>query len=626
MFGAGLPDGLDAGEPRPGAAGADTTGAGAGAIAGAAGAGDVPDAAATAGPAGVVREVEIVASDVTIQAGNGVVEMVHETVMQEVQGPAEVNGAPDHHMDVQTDALVQTQSQSQSQSQLQLPLPFPQVQLQSQVPLQPQPQPQPQFQAQAQLQAPAPVPPEAPVPVRLYDTDLERIHTDLYKGKYLTPQDFLVDIRKIVHNATVCARQDGDRLHKAQAMLTAAEMSVLELFDAQFRLECERMAGRERKRRAERKKEKGRSAACAGQNGGAANGAGGNGAYAPGTRRSARHNGQQPEIQITDPLQLERRLKRARSAGDGERPSGSPEAGAGGEDKPEESGASPRQQKRARTIALSDDEDHDPIDLLGLPAASQQGQRRPPVSVRFANDGQPMPMPAPEQHQHEQTAPNVNGWMDAMMVDYPAPALRHDVLDSFMHVAQQQQPVSVPVPEKAPPMSISHLLNGDTHASSSHTHTPVLSPRPQVHNDLQPPLFPAAAAAVVATAQPEPSPPLTPVPSMSTDEVPQASGAEPMCVSPPREPSRPPTPLPEFHVDEELMFTLQHKLTTRTDQLSVETLEQLRAMCLGCVWRHRAEWNRDALVREILGVLDEFLDDFADSGGDVNAVPSPVAY
>ena len=603
MFGAGLPDGLDAGEARPGAAGTDASGAVAGT-----GAGDVPDNT-IAGPAGVVREVEIVAADVTIQAENGVVEMMHETVVQEVQGPAEVNGAPDH-MDVQMDTLLQTQSQLQ--------LPLPQVQLQSQSQVQIPPQPEPQFQALAQVQAQ----PDALAPVRqppsLYDTDLERIHTDLYKGKYLTPQDFLVDIRKIVHNATVCARQDGDRLHKAQAMLTAAEMSVLELFDAHFRLECERMAGRERKRRAERKKEKARNAAaCAGQNG-AANGAGGNGTYAPGTRRSARHNGQQPEIQITDPLQLERRLKRARSAGDGERPSGSPEAGAGGEDKAGESGASPRQQKRARTIALSDDEDHDPIDLLGLPAASQQGQGRPPVSVRFANDGQPMQIPPSEQHQHEQIVPSVNGWTDAMMVDYPTPVPRQDVLDPFMHTPQQQQPV----PEKAPPMSISHLLNGDTHASSSHTHTPVLSPRPQAHDDLQPQVLPVAPT---TSTQPEPSPPRTPVPSMYTD-LPQASGTELMCVSPPREPSRPPTPLPEFHVDEELMFTLQHKLSTRTDQLSVETLEQLRAMCLGCVWRHRAEWNRDALVREILGVLDEFLDDFADSGCDVNAAPSPVAY
>ncbi|KAL4075483.1 AAA-domain-containing protein [Scleroderma citrinum] len=575
---------------------------------------DVPDAAG-GGATGVVREVEVVASNVTFQAENGVVEMMQETVMQEVHGPAEVNGAS--HIDGPVDLFSQVLPQSQSQLQAQVQIP---VLSQSYPASQSQAQMQPQVQAQVQPQPPAPVRYQP----RLYDTDLERMHMDLHKGKYLTPQDFLDDIRRIVHNATVCAHQDGDRLHKAQAMLTAAEMSVLELFDAQFKVDCERMAGRERKRREERKreKEKERAAAeaAAGQDGGA------NGAYAPGTRRSARHNGQQPEIQITDPLQLERRLKRARSAGDGERPSGSPEAGgAGGEDKADETGMIPRQQKRARTILLSDDEDHDPIDLLVSPSASQaQTQGRLPVSVRFANDVQPVQMSVVlEQHQeHQQGAPTVNGWIDAMMVDCPTPTPRHDALDPFMvpsHVPHQQL-----APEKAPTMSISHLLNGDTHAS--HDHTPILSPLPQAHHDLQPQFFPTAVAAtsVVPVVQPQPSPPRTPVPSTSADLPP--SSMEPMVISPPREPSRPPTPLPEFHVDEALMSTLQDQLNTRTDQLSVEMLEQLRAMCLGCVWRHRAEWNRDALVREILGVLDEFLDDFADSACDVNSSSPAVAY
>ena len=578
------------GAPTAGAADTDATGTDP------SGATGVLDALAV----GVVQDVEIVASDATIQGQNGVVEVMHETVMQEVHAPAEVNGASRPTMDMQIDPILQAQSQSQ--------LPLPQLQLQSQaqtpLPLTSQLPPQGQGQAQVQLEVPAPV--RHPPP--LYDTDLERIHMDLYKSKYLTPQDFLDDVRKIVHNATVCVHEDLDRLHKAQAMLTAAEMSVLELFDAQFRLECERMAVRERKRRAERKKgkgkERGATGAGTGQNAAANGAAGGNGAYAPGTRRSARHNGQQPEIQITDPLQLERRLKRARSAGDGERPSsGSPEAGAGGEDKPEESGSSPRQQKRARMTSFSDDEDHDPIDLLGPPTASQQAQQRPPI-VRFANEGQPVQVPSPEQHQL--AMPNVNGWTDAMVVDQPTPMPRNDIFDSFMHVPQQEQQ-QLPVPEKAPSMSISHLLNGDTHAS--HTHTPVLSPRLQTHNELFPPV------------QSQPSPPRTPAPSISADPL---AAAEPMVVSPPLEPSRPPTPLPEFHVDEALMSMLQHQLNTRTDQLSVEMLEQLRAMCLGCVWRHRAEWNRDALVREIMGVLDEFLDDFADSGFDVDA--SSVAY
>ncbi|KAI5993843.1 AAA-domain-containing protein [Pisolithus marmoratus] len=400
----------------------------------------------------------------------------------------------------------------------------------------------------------------------LYDMDLERMHLDLYKDKYLTPQDFLDDIRKMVHNATVYARVDGDRLHKAQAMLTAAKMSVLE-FDPRFAVEYRRMAVRERKRREERKKEreKERENGNGGEQSGTVNG---NDTYAPGTRRSARHNGQQPEIQITDPLQLERRLKRARSAG--EMSGGSPDAGPGDDKDRVESGTTPRQQKRPRTVS-SEDGDHDPIDMIG---PSQQ--RNTPV-VRFANGGQPVQEdatstfvsaePPRQPRDYHPQRPHViqNGLgPDAMAIDYhQSTSSSQDSINPFLVAGPIQ-----PQPEKIPTMSISRLLNGDTRASS--------------------------------------------LIRSSVDPAPFQPSTEPMVVSlPPREPSRPPTPLPDFYVDEELVSTLQYQLTSKTDQFSVEMLEQLRAICLGCVWRHRKEWNRDALVRELLGVLDEYLDDAA---------------
>ena len=89
--------------------------------------------------------------------------------------------------------------------------------------------------------------------------DLEIMHKELYKNSYLTPNDFLDDIHKIVHNATVFANQDTDRHNRALAMLTAAQVSLQD-FDPQFRIDCQRMAVRERKRREdfrrEREKEK----------------------------------------------------------------------------------------------------------------------------------------------------------------------------------------------------------------------------------------------------------------------------------------------------------------------------------------------------------------------------------
>ena len=78
---------------------------------------------------------------------------------------------------------------------------------------------------------------------------------DLYKGKYLTPADFLDEVGKMVYNADVRSYEDRERLYRAQAMYTATQVSIQE-FDPQFRLECERMAARERKRRDQRRAER----------------------------------------------------------------------------------------------------------------------------------------------------------------------------------------------------------------------------------------------------------------------------------------------------------------------------------------------------------------------------------
>ncbi|KAF9233613.1 hypothetical protein BU15DRAFT_79912 [Melanogaster broomeanus] len=496
-------------------------------------------------PAPPVTEVEIVSTNVTIQDQDGVVEVVEDQVVQETQSEA-VNGM---HCDGQPSELA------------------PQVQAQA----------LPQLQHQHQ-------PPSQPHPPPLYDMDLERMHMDLYKAKYLTPQDFLDDIHKIVHNATVHAYEDNERLHKARAMLTAAEVSVQE-FDLHFRHECQRMAERERKRRQKRKKAMGKNSGEGGQNG----------TYAPGTRRSARHNGQQPEMAITDPLQLERRLKRARF---GDRASGSPESG--GENNQDGVGAQ-RQPKRLRTM-LSDDDEHDPIDLIG-PSSSQQTRA---ATVRFANGGQPVhvePSAAPEAEQppvqQSASAPS-----DAMVVDSLVPHTpRRTGFDPFL---------LNPLPSeetRMPSASFPLSLNGA--ASGSGSHTPVFSPVPQHLGELQLPtqsLPMHSPRTPIHTLGPLPDPDMLPI------------------VPPPREPTRSPTPLPDFHLDEELLSNLQYQLKTRTSQLAVEQLEQLRATCLSCIWRHRAEWNRDVLVHELLDVLNECLDDFVAGVDSPSMSPSNVAY
>jgi hypothetical protein len=70
---------------------------------------------------------------------------------------------------------------------------------------------------------------------------------------------------------------------------------------------------------------------------------------------------------------------------------------------------------------------------------------------------------------------------------------------------------------------------------------------------------------------------------------------------------RSPTPLPDFHVSLTLVDELSRLLRDQTANLTTEQLEQLRATCLGAVWRYRKEWDRDELVMELMKSVKEFV-------------------
>lgn len=417
-------------------------------------------------------------------------------------------------------------------------------------------------------QEPPPAPALPPEP-ELFDVDLERMHVDLYRNKYLTPDDFLDDIRRIVHNAQVRMHEDPERLFRAKAMLTAAEVSIND-FDPSFRLECQRMASRERKRREEYRKkkeeEKMKAAAENGRNGTSSQ------VYAPGTRRSARHNGQQPEISITDPLQLERKLKRQRSTSAAATPSD------------DESGE--RGQKRSRLA--SEDNEHDPLDLLGS-ALSPERQG----SVRFADQVERAPTP-PQDGQilvTEESVPSIeplrrNGGFDPSLLN--------------------------PLPSPGVAMA------GPSTIAIDAEHNPFLSPfpyrpeqGPDVSTQFQPQFnFPPVPEAAQLLVLPVPSPELPvsepPAPLLEQTAVSPTEQLEQAADVSMEEP-RPTTPLPDFFVDDALLSTLKHSLCDSTAALNVEELEQLRATCLSCVWRHRTEWDRTSLIHELMHIVQEFV-------------------
>jgi hypothetical protein len=412
--------------------------------------------------------------------------------------------------------------------------------------------------------------------------DLERMHVELHKNRYLTPQDFLNDVGKMVHNAVVCQLGDLERLHRAQAMYTATEVSMQD-FDPQFRNECERMAERERQRRAARKKEKEKAKEKAKEVDA------GSETYAPGTRRSARHNGQEPEIAITDVTKLERaaRLKRQRSTGPstGSQASGD-EVGDG------------RNAKRSRVNS----EDDVPMST-NLPenCISQQ------VSTVYLSCPQPTPSsvdPNGEGGLLPDVPPSaMGGGFDPSLLN-PAPSHSSDSVLRFF------TPSSASVGGPSDPMTVD--------AQSPRSPSPALPlPESTQSSEIHPTSGPPTSEPPVSNADV----PTTPIPPIASEPPAPASPAlehEFEAIEVDREP----TPLPDFHFNQEGLTRLGNDLRDMTDLLSVEQLEQLRASCLGCIWAHRSEWVRDNLILELGKVLRDFVDEVrADHEDEAMATP-----
>ncbi|KAF8520270.1 AAA-domain-containing protein [Hysterangium stoloniferum] len=310
---------------------------------------------------------------------------------------------------------------------------------------------------------------------QMYKIDLERIQKHLYRSRYLTVQDFLDDVAKIVHNATVF-NDDNDRLVKAQMMYTTAQVHTNE-FDSQFRLECERMAVRERKRREKYAAARPKPIQHPGTV---------NGTLSPtgGIRRSARNNGQEPDVPITDPVKLERRLKRQRSS----EPSVSPDEKAL-DDAPV--------AKKAKTVS-----DVDEVPRSGSPHIENAVTTQPEHSMSC-----------------ETNVP------DAIPADAPV---------EMLEPVEQVEPMDIVEPE-----------------------VPPLHPR-----------------------SPSPEPP------------------------------------PPFTLSEQHLQMLSDNLVELTSELNVEQLEQLRAACLGCVWRRRSDWDRDDMVSDLLAIVKLFVEEVRDGQGD----------
>lgn len=457
----------------------------------------------------------------------------------------------------------------------------------------------------------------------LFDMDLERMHSELFRGRYLTPQDFMDDISKILHNADVRSHEDLDRLYRAQAMFTAAQVSIQE-FDPQFRLECERTAVRERQRREERKKEREKEKEKEQPQ------------QPMPIRRSARANGLQPEHSITDPVKLERRLKRQRGEVDGSGGDSLNTSEGEGQVTVSTSHDGGRDAKRTRIIVEEGEDDRDPLDTLGQTPGSEVRSH----VVRFTKGPFESPLVVEPQHQiqvHGSPFPHSNHPPPLFPNHPPTSFVTSDGELSFPSrssgfnpallnpMQPSEQPFLMPTPyspqlPEGPFLSVDPL---DPFVSQPHPQHPYLPASrssqfllaQNVARDETPPI----AASLFPLPPPSPVPrhpsgrQATPMPTVtvSSEQQPMSISNQPQPEPTPMEVEveRTPTPLPDFHVSPTLVDKLSRLLRDQTTSLTIEQLEQLRATCLGAVWRYRKEWDRDNLIMELMSCVKEFVCD-----------------
>ena len=437
-------------------------------------------------------------------------------------------------------------------------------------------------------------PPQPPPPVerqpevpKLFDMDLERMHVELHKNRYLTPQGFLNDVGKMVHNAVMCQSEDLERLHRAQAMYTATEVSMQD-FDPQFRTECERMAERERQRRAARKKEKEKAKEQSLPEADA-----GSETYAPGTRRSARHNGQEPEIAITDVTKLERaaRLKRQRSSG----PCTSSQT----------SGDEISDGRNAKRSRVNEEDVSMNMDLQETCSTQQVSTA---ASTVFLSCPQPQPQPQPTA---DSVDPNGSG---GLLPDVPPSAMGGGFDPSLLNPAPSHSdpphqrfftPSSASV-SVAPELMAPDLMIVDAQPRSPSPVPPPPPPPPPPESAQSSELPPTSEPPVSNTESNVDVP--TPIPPI-TGESPALTPPAPERDFEAIEVDREPTPPPDFHFDQNALTRLGDDFRDTTDLLNVEQLEQLRASCLACIWAHRSDWDRDNLIIELGKIIRDFVEE-----------------
>jgi hypothetical protein len=393
-----------------------------------------------------------------------------------------------------------------------------------------------------------------------HNVDLDSMHVDLYKGYFLTPDDFLADVLRIQVNAEVNAllEQDSEAPIKAGQMVNHSVVMIDQLFDQGSRVEYAKMAVRIKEREklnptAHSKKRKGRKEVVAGAHaiaaiaaaGGYGGGYGGFGGAFNVRQRPQDTNG---VIVLDDDGEVAPGAKRSRVE-DGE----DAEMGEGGDEA--------RPAKKSKGLEGSD---------ADADAAGEEDDSLPVASTSRLDN--------------------------IMNAEDTSSSVVDTAAGSLFSATNLINPYAIP------PTATSRLA----HLSVV---TPLSSPD-DTPTSTQP--LDTATNAVASTSgvrfaeQVEVEEPTSPTLVPTTPERVEAvvAIASPIAVDPPT-----PEPLPTFFLDEATLSSISTFLTEETGELSIDELEQLRASCYDIIWRGRKDWDRQALMVELEEVVREFVEE-----------------
>ncbi|GAA5972277.1 hypothetical protein JCM11641_002388 [Rhodosporidiobolus odoratus] len=472
-----------------------------------------------------------------------------------------------------------------------------------------------------------------------HNVDLDSMHSDLYKGYYYTPDDFVTDILRIQHNAEVnkIMENDGEAPIRAGQMVNHVKVMLDQTFDTNFRAECEKMAMRMRdkgrdQQRMDKDKKRGKGGEVA----------------ADGMIAAAK------EAAVAGGLNA-----RHRSAGPGEEDEVEVVEGVGVGETAGEEGEGERQLKRVREEGEGDAmEGIEQEDGQGPPKRPRQDGEDGVAAVDLA-DGQAVasgsgPIPLPNGNVLTATSATLNDLLNPTSHSALPTFTTTDAASHFSQAPAQHNPSAAPdfapfmpvgsVPSISPrpvaqpatslpahaPGSVSFLtgaIPGPSAAANPFSPSPA-----KTNGDANLRAFPFAASngAVSRETTPTPAPlgangTLIPdsqlrrsasveqasVPGPSQDGAATQGEQEPE-VSSTRTPTpmaATPPPLPDFILDSFQVDAFASLLVDRTSSLNVDQLEQLRAACFDTVWRLRARWDRKGMVEELEELVREFVEE-----------------